>query len=174
MTQALEAKDAGALKAAYEAATARGMSNDAYNKAKIAVERQNLVEKTNAVIHMSDGDFDAKSADDPVGLEKALNDALENAISLGLSQDDIATATGKREKISAMADSARVLAAAVETLKVKTASPSGIVAADLPGLESAVGTAPAARATAVLEHAKKQIEVQAQLTEALQSKQIKT
>ena len=91
MTQALEAKDAGALKAAYEAATARGMSNDAYNKAKIAVERQNLVEKTNAVIHMSDGDFDAKSADDPVGLEKALNDALENAISLGLSQDDIAT-----------------------------------------------------------------------------------
>ena len=177
MRSGLAAKDAGAVKAAFEEATSLGMMGETYDEAKIAVEREALVEKTNKILEMSDAEFEEQAKGDPVGLEKALNDALENAITLGLSQDAISKATERRETMSDKVASAKALLATIEALAVKEASPSGIVDADYGPVESACSasdaiglTKPVEDGRLRVEKAKKQIAAQANLKEVLDSK----
>ncbi|KAJ8602497.1 hypothetical protein CTAYLR_001247 [Chrysophaeum taylorii] len=175
---ALKTKDLDELRSAYEAASGRSMTHDKVNQCKIALDREELVQKTNAIVKMDEDDFKNKAAEDPLDLEKSLNEALENAISLGLSREDIAKTTAKRDEIAALAELKRQVLAIIETLEVKQQSPSGITAEDLEPISKVVEDAKAAGmadkaledASKAVDKARKQLQVQKQLSSALKSK----
>ena len=164
---AIAASDDEGLLRLVEDAEAHGLKGPKITQAKVLSNRTKAIEDAKEKIAQG-------SAKSDLGL---LNEGLEMAIQLGLNTPETATATELRDMLQENEAKFDELKAAMKTLKIKTESPSGIVASDIAPLEAVFASAkaqavpPKAKemvdAETAIKNAKAQLEVQAALDKAL-------
>jgi myosin heavy subunit len=125
----LLAKDKDAVMDLLKRATNCGLSNETVNQAKLFADRAGMEDRLYQAFEKAEREMNLK----------ALNEALETAIELGLRTPAVEKAQHSRAKLEVFDNAASDITAAAQVVVVKLES--GIVSGDLAALESAIAKA---------------------------------
>lgn len=125
----LQAKDKDAVLELLKRATDCGLSNETVNQARLFADRAGMEDRLYQAFDKAEREMDLK----------ALNEALETAIELGLRTPAVEKAQQSRAQLEVFDNAASDITAATQVVVVKLES--GIVSGDLAALELAIAKA---------------------------------
>lgn len=175
--KALNKKDQAELAFQYKQAMERNIDGDRMRQARMALERDSTVKLIMSTLQDCIVNRAHEAQSTPDAVLGALNDALETSMQLGLSGERVDAAIKLRDHVALMAAKLREVSAACSALRVQASSSPGITHDDVKGLHTIVAEATAAGldtgtaladATHFCEKMAKQLDVQAQLSAAVE------